>query len=76
MLSGQIAESTEHSRRAFAIARDSGDAVAMSMHYAHGVRQAVLRGAPACLPEGYREALAGAPSMPLVWTSSGRACWR
>ena len=39
----------------------------MSMHYAHGVRQAgVLRGSPACLPEGYREALAAAPSMPLV----------
>ena len=38
----------------------------MSMHYAHGVRQAVLRGAPACLPEGYREALAAAPPMPLV----------
>ena len=66
MLTGQFAESTEHSRRAFAIARDSGDVIAMSMHYAHGVRQAVLRGAPACLPEGYREALAAAPSMPLV----------
>ena len=66
MLTGQFAESTEHSHRAFAIARDSGDVVAMSMHYAHGVRQAVLRGAPACLPEGYREALAAAPSMPLV----------
>jgi DNA-binding CsgD family transcriptional regulator len=72
MLSGQFAESTEHSRRAFAIARDSGDVLAMSMHYAHGVRQAVLRGAPACLPEGYREALAAAPSMPLV--DIERAC--
>ena len=66
MLSGQFAESAEHSRRAFAIARDSGDAIAMSMHYAHGVRQAVVRGGAAYLPEGYREALARAPSMPLV----------
>ena len=38
----------------------------MSMHYAHGVRQAVVRGGAGYLPEGYREALAAAPSMPLV----------
>ena len=66
MLTGQFAESTDHSRRAFAIARDSGDAIAMSMHYAHGVQLAVARGEAAFLPDGLREALAGAPSMPLV----------
>ena len=66
MLTGQFAESAEHSRLAFEIARDSGDAIAMAMHYAHGIRQAKVRGEPAYLPDGYREALAGAPSMPLV----------
>jgi DNA-binding CsgD family transcriptional regulator len=65
-LTGQFAESSDHSRRAFAIARDSGDAVAMSMHYAHGIRLAVVQGEAAYLPEGFREALAAAPSMPLV----------
>ena len=38
----------------------------MSMHYAHGIRQAVVRGGAGYLPEGYGEALARAPSMPLV----------
>ena len=66
LLTGQFAESTEHSRRAFAIARDSGDVIAMSMHHAHGVQLAVVRGEAAFLPDGLREALAGAPSMPLV----------
>jgi DNA-binding CsgD family transcriptional regulator len=66
LLAGQFAESADHSGRAFAIARDSGDVVAMSMHYAHGIRMAVVRGAAAWLPDGYREALAAAPSMPLV----------
>ena len=66
LLTGQFAESADHSGRAFAIARDSGDVIAMSMHFAHGIRLAVLRGEPACLPDGYREALAAAPSMPLV----------
>ena len=65
-LTGQFAESTGHSLRAFAIARDSGDAIAMSMHYAHGIRLALVRGAAAYLPEGFREALATAPSMPLI----------
>ena len=36
------------------------------MHYAHGVQLAVVRGDAAFLPGGFREALAGAPSMPLV----------
>ena len=66
LLTGQFAASTDHSRRAFAIARDSGDAIAMSMHYAHGVQLAVVRGEAAFLPDGLREALAGVPSMPLV----------
>ena len=66
MLAGQFAESSEHSRRAFAIARDSGDQTAMSMHYAHGIKLALLRGDAASLPEGFREVLARAPSMPLV----------
>ena len=66
LLTGDFAESAEHSRRAFAIARDSGDVIAMSMHYAHGVQLAVVRGEAAFLPDGFREALAGAPSMPLV----------
>jgi DNA-binding CsgD family transcriptional regulator len=66
MLTGQFAESSEHSRRALAIARDSGDGIAMAMHYAHGIKLALVRGDAACLPDGFREALAGAPSMPLV----------
>ena len=66
LLTGQFAESSDHSGRAFAIARDSGDVIAMSMHVAHGIRLAVVRGEPACLPDGYREALAAAPSMPIV----------
>ena len=66
LLAGQFAESADHSRRAFAIARDSGDVIAMAMHYAHGIQLAVVRGEAAWLPDGYREALASAPSMPLV----------
>jgi DNA-binding CsgD family transcriptional regulator len=66
LLTGQFAESADHSGRAFAIAHDSGDVIAMSMHFAHGIRLAVVRGEPACLPDGYREALAAAPSMPIV----------
>ncbi len=66
MLARQFAESSEHSRRALVIARDSGDLTAMAMHYAHGIKLALVRGDAACLPEGFREALAGAPSMPLV----------
>ena len=58
LLAGQFAESADHRGRALAIARDSGDVIAMSMHYAHGIRMAVVR--------GHREALAAAPSMPLV----------
>ena len=38
----------------------------MSMHYAHGIQLAVVRGDAAFLPDGFREALAGAPSIPLV----------
>jgi len=38
LLTGQFAESVDHSGRAFAVARASGDAGAMSMHFAHGVR--------------------------------------
>jgi DNA-binding CsgD family transcriptional regulator len=66
MLAGQFAESSEHSRRAFAIARDSGDQTAMAMHFAHGVRLAVVRGDPASLPDGLGEVLAAGPSMPIV----------
>ena len=66
LLTGQFAESADHSRRAFAIARDSGDAVAMSMHFAHGIRLALVREEAGCLPDGYREVLAAAPSIPLV----------
>jgi DNA-binding CsgD family transcriptional regulator/tetratricopeptide (TPR) repeat protein len=66
ILTGQFAESAGHSRRAFAIARDSGDLTAMAMHFAHGIRLALLRGDPASLPDGFSEALAAAPSMPLV----------
>ena len=49
LLTGQFAESSDHSGRALAIARDSGDVIAMSMHFAHGIRLAVVRGEPACL---------------------------
>ena len=66
LLTGQFTESADHSARAFAIARDSGDMTAMSMHYAHGIQLAVVRGDAAFLPDGYREALAAAPSIPLV----------
>jgi DNA-binding CsgD family transcriptional regulator len=66
ILTGQFAESSGHSRRAFAIARDSGDQTALAMHYAHGIRLALLRGDPASLPGGFREVLAAAPSMPLI----------
>jgi DNA-binding CsgD family transcriptional regulator len=66
LLAGQFTESADHSARAFAIARDSGDQMAMSMHYAHGIQLAVVRGDAAFLPGGFREALAAAPSIPLV----------
>jgi hypothetical protein len=66
LLGGQFTESADHSARAFAIGRDSGDVIAMSMHYAHGIQLAVVRGDAAFLPGGFREALAAAPSMPLV----------
>jgi DNA-binding NarL/FixJ family response regulator len=66
LLGGQFTESADHSARAFAIARDSGDVIAMSMHYAHGVQLAVVRGDAAFLPDGFRESLAAAPSIPLV----------
>ena len=66
LLTGQFAESADHSNRAFAIARDSGDLTAMSMHFAHGVRLAVVRGEAAWLPDGYRQAMAAAPSVPIV----------
>ncbi len=76
MLTGQFAESAEHSRFAFEIARDSGDAIAMSMHYAHGVRQAVVRGdarLPARgIPRGARRGAVDAARR----TSSARTCWR
>ena len=66
MLTGDFAEASDHSCRAFVIARDSGDQTAMAMHYAHGIKLALVRGDAAYLPDGFREALAGAPSMPLV----------
>ena len=66
LLAGQFAESVGFSHRAFAIAGDSGDAIAMSMHFAHGIQLAVVRGDPTWLPDGYRAALAAAPSMPIV----------
>src|SRR5690242_12773591 len=55
LLAGQFAESADYSGRALAIARDSGDVIAMSMHYAHGIRMAVVRGATAWLPDGCRD---------------------
>jgi DNA-binding CsgD family transcriptional regulator len=36
------------------------------MHYAHGIHLAVVRGDASWLPDGYQEAVAAAPSMPLV----------
>jgi DNA-binding CsgD family transcriptional regulator len=66
LLTGQFTESAEHSVRASAIARDSGDQIAMAMHYAHGIQLAAVCGDAAFLPGGFREALAMAPSMPLV----------
>ena len=66
LLAGQFTESAEHSARACAVARNSGDQIAMAMHYAHGIQLAAVRGDAAFLPDGYRAALAGAPSMPLV----------
>jgi DNA-binding NarL/FixJ family response regulator len=66
LLTGQFTESAEHSARAFAIAGDSGDQIAMSMHYAHGIQLAAVRGDAACLPAGLHQALADAPSIPLV----------
>jgi DNA-binding CsgD family transcriptional regulator/tetratricopeptide (TPR) repeat protein len=66
ILTGQFAESSAHSRHAFAIARDSGDQTALAMHFAHGIRLALLRGDPASLPDGFGEVLAAAPSMPLI----------
>ena len=66
LLAGQFAESTEHSVRASAIARDSGDQIAQAMYYAHGIQLAVVRGDPAALPGGYPAALADAPPIPLV----------
>ena len=66
LLAGQFAESADHSSHAFVIARDSGDAIAMSMHFAHGIRLALVREEAGCLPDGYREVLAAAPSIPLV----------
>ncbi len=65
-LAGKFGESAGHSRRAFGIARDSGDQVAMAMYYAHGIQLAVVTGDPARLPGGYREAVAAAPPIPLV----------
>jgi DNA-binding CsgD family transcriptional regulator len=73
LLTGQFTESAEHSARASAIARDSGDQVALSMYYAHGIHLAALRGDAACLPDGFRAALAGAPPMPLVDIQRARA---
>lgn len=73
LLAGQFAESADHSRRALAIARDSGDAIAMSMHFAHGIQLAAVRGDAAWLPDGYAEALAAAPSMPLVDVQRAKA---
>jgi DNA-binding CsgD family transcriptional regulator/tetratricopeptide (TPR) repeat protein len=66
VLTGHFAESAEHSARASAIARDSGDVIAMAMYYAHGIQLAAVRGDAAFLPGGVADSLAGAPSMPLV----------
>jgi DNA-binding CsgD family transcriptional regulator len=38
----------------------------MSMHYAHGIHLAVVRGDATSLPGGYAEVLAAAPSIPIV----------
>jgi DNA-binding CsgD family transcriptional regulator len=66
LLTGQFDESAEHSAHATEVARDSGDHIAMAMYYAHGIQLAAVRGDAAFLPGGFREALARAPSMPLV----------
>jgi DNA-binding CsgD family transcriptional regulator len=62
------------SRLATAIARESGDTTAAAMYFAHGVRLAVVRGAPDALPEGYRDAFANAPQIPLVLVEAANAC--
>jgi DNA-binding CsgD family transcriptional regulator len=66
LLAGHFAEASGHSARAFQIARDSGDQIAMAMHYAHGIQLAAVRGDAASLPAGVWEALATAPPIPLV----------
>jgi DNA-binding CsgD family transcriptional regulator len=66
MLDGRFTESIEHSTRATAIARGSGDQIANAMHFAHGIQLALVTGDAAVLPDGYREALATAPSIPLI----------
>jgi DNA-binding CsgD family transcriptional regulator len=73
LLVGAFAESVAQSRQATAIARESGDTTAAAMHFAHGIRLAVVRGAPDALPEGYREAVANAPQMPLVLVQAANA---
>ena len=73
LLVGAFAESMTHSRQATAIARDSGDTTAAAMHFAHGIRLAVVRGAPDALPEGYREAIENAPQIPLVLAEAANA---
>jgi DNA-binding CsgD family transcriptional regulator len=73
MLVGAFAESVEESRRADVIARESGDTTAYALYYAHGIRLAVVRGAPEALPEGYREAFANAPQIPFVLVEAANA---
>jgi DNA-binding CsgD family transcriptional regulator len=65
-LVGQFAESIDYSRRATAIAAVSGDQTAFAMFFAHGIHLADVRGDPDDLPTGYQQALAAAPSMPLI----------
>ncbi len=45
----------------------------MSVYHAHGIHLAALRDDAAFLPDGFRAALAGAPSVPLVDIQRARA---
>lgn len=71
-LVGRFSDSVEYSQRATAIAQASGDRTALAMFFAHGIHLATVRGAADDLPDGFRQALDTAPSMPLVDVQ--RAC--
>ncbi|HKD98942.1 MAG TPA: AAA family ATPase [Micromonosporaceae bacterium] len=73
LLAGAFTESVAESVRATAIARESGDTTAAGMYFSHGIRLAMVRGDPAALPEGWREALLRAPDMPLILVQGANA---